>query len=152
MDNLYHIKMAQKDYFCNFVVLQVNYGEEIYNCGSTVPTLTNSARISACRQASNQRGDDLAKRLADDATTFWCHKNCISIYCSPHHIQKLLNKRKEESDKSDSSGCSSKSIRSSTKGSFNFREHFVILWRGMSNHTSSQESKQMERGLFLQNN
>jgi len=32
-----------------------------------VPTLTNSARTSACHQASNQRGDDLAKRLADDA-------------------------------------------------------------------------------------
>jgi len=37
--------------------------------GSTAPIFTNSARISAFRQASDQRGDDLAERLADDAVT-----------------------------------------------------------------------------------
>jgi len=42
--------------------------------GSTAPILTNSARISAFRQANDQRGDDLAERLADDATTFCCQK------------------------------------------------------------------------------
>jgi len=38
--------------------------------GSTAPIFTNSARISAFRQASNQCGDDLPERLADDAITF----------------------------------------------------------------------------------
>jgi len=47
--------------------------------GSTAAIFTNSARISAFRQASDQRGDNLAERLADDAITFWCHKNCISL-------------------------------------------------------------------------
>jgi len=52
-------------------------------CGSSAPKLINSIRISAFRQASNsnQRGDDLAERLqsTDDAATFSCHKNCISL-------------------------------------------------------------------------
>jgi len=86
--------------------------------------LTNSAKISAFHQASNQRDDDLAERLADDATTFWCHKNCISTYCSPDHIQRFL-KRMKESD-SDSSGSSSKCLRSSNEGMFNFQEHCLF--------------------------
>jgi len=94
-------------------------------CGSSAPKLTDSARISAFRQASNQRGDDLAERLADDATTFWCHKNCMSTYCSPDHIQRLLKKR-TESENPDSSEWSSKRLRSSTEGSFNFREHCLF--------------------------
>jgi len=43
-------------------------------CKSIAPILTKSARISAFCQASDQRGYDLAERLADNATTFWCHK------------------------------------------------------------------------------
>jgi len=92
-------------------------------CGSTAPVLTNSASISAFRQASDQaqRGDDLAERLADDAATFWCHKNCISTYCTPDHIQRFLKRMKEsDSDNPDSSGSSSKHLRSITEGMFNF--------------------------------
>jgi len=98
-------------------------------CGSTAPVLTNSGRISAFRQASNQdqRCDDLAERLADDATTFWCHKNCISTYCSPDPIQRLLKRMKEsDSDNPDSSGSSSKHLRSSTEGMFNFCEYCLL--------------------------
>jgi len=81
-------------------------------CGSTAPILINSARIFAFHQASNQRGDDLAERLADDATTFWCHKNCISTYCSPGHIQRFLKRMKEsDSDNPDSSGSNSKAFK-----------------------------------------
>jgi len=81
-------------------------------CGSTAPIFTNSAWISAFHQASDQRGDDLAERLADDATTFWCHKNCIGTYCSPDHIQRLLKRMKESgSDNPDSSGSSFKRLR-----------------------------------------
>ena len=49
--------------------------------GSSAPKLMDFIRISAFRQASNsnQRGDDLAERLPDDAATFSCHKNCISL-------------------------------------------------------------------------
>ena len=66
-------------------------------------------KTSAFRQASDQRGDDLAERLADDATAFWCHKNCISMYWSPDHIQRFLTRIKEsDSDNPDSSGSSSK--------------------------------------------
>jgi len=64
--------------------------------GSTAPIFTNSARISAFCQASDQRGCDLAKKLADDAITFWCHKNCISTYCSPDHIERFLKVVKEK--------------------------------------------------------
>ena len=92
-------------------------------CGSTAPVLTNSAWIFAFRQASNQdqRGDDRAERLADDATTFWCHKNCITTYCSPDHIQRFLKRMKEsDSDNPDSPGSSSKRLRSSIEGMFTF--------------------------------
>jgi len=58
-------------------------------CGSTAPILTNSAKIYAFRQASDQCDDDLADRLADNATMFWCHKNCTSTYCSSDHIQRF---------------------------------------------------------------
>jgi len=77
-------------------------------CGSTAPILTNSARISAFRQASDQRGDDFVERLADDATTFWCHKNCISTYCSPDHIQRM---KESDGDNPDSSGSNSKAFK-----------------------------------------
>jgi len=86
--------------------------------GSTAPIFTNFARISAFRQASDQLGDDLAERLADDATTFPCHKNCIR---SPDHIQRFLKRMKEsDSDNPNSSGSSFKRLRSSTEGMFNF--------------------------------
>jgi len=81
-------------------------------CRSTAPILTNSANISAFRQASDQRGDDVTERLADDATTFWCLKNCISTYCSPDHIQRFLKRMKEiDSDNPHSYGSSSKRLR-----------------------------------------
>ena len=81
-------------------------------CGSTAPILTNSARISAFHQASDQCGDDLAERLADNANTFWCHKNCISTYCSPDHMQRFLKRTKEsDSDNPDSSGSNSKAFK-----------------------------------------
>ena len=81
-------------------------------CGSSAPKLINSIRIPAFCQASNsnQRGDDLAERLTDDAATFSCHKNCISLI-----TQRYLTRTKE-SDNPDSSGCSSKRLRSSTEG------------------------------------
>jgi len=86
---------------------------------STAPVLTNSARISAFLQASDQRGDDLAERLADDATTF-----CICTHCSPDHVRRFLKRMKEsDNDNCDSSGSSSKRLRSSTEEIFNFREH-----------------------------
>jgi len=96
-------------------------------CRSTAPILTNSAKISAFRQASDQHGDDLAERLADDATTFWCHKNCITTYCSPDHIQRFLKRMKEiDCDNPHSYRSSSKLLRSSIEGIFNFREHCLF--------------------------
>jgi len=66
-------------------------------------------------------------RVADNATTFWCHKNFISIYCSADHIQRFLKRTKEsDSDNPNSSGSSSKHLRSSTEGMFNFREHCLF--------------------------
>ena len=82
-------------------------------CGSSAPKLINSIRKSAFRQASNsnQRGDDLAEKLTDDAATFSCHKELHT----PDHTQRYL-KRTKESDNPDSSGRSSERLRSSTEG------------------------------------
>ena len=52
---------------------------------------------------------------------------CIRDSCSPDHIQRFLKRMKEsDSDNPDSSGSSSKHLRSSTEGMFHFREHCLF--------------------------
>ena len=95
-------------------------------CGSTVPIFTNSAWIFAFRQASDQRGDDLA-----ESCRRCCHilvsQNFISTYCCPDHIQRFLKRMKEiDCDNPHSYRSSSKLLRSSIEGIFNFREHCLF--------------------------
>ena len=65
-------------------------------CGGKKPKLIQSARLQSFRQASEQRGDGLSEKLAEGELQFTCHKNCISTYCSKHHIEQYLRKRKVE--------------------------------------------------------
>jgi len=111
--------------------------------------LTNSAGISAFDRAINLCGYDLAERLADDATTFWCHKNCISTYCSPDHIQRYL-KRTKESDIPNPPGSSSKRLRSSAEWLFYFREHCLFCGEGCQVYDLKQIQTDGDRLIFAE--
>jgi len=39
-----------------------------------------------------QRGDSLSEKLPEIELYFTCHRNCISTYCSKHHIEQYLRK------------------------------------------------------------
>jgi len=58
--------------------------------------------------------------------TWLQHSGVIKLHKHILLSSSHSNKRKEESEKSDSCGCSSKSLRSSTEGIFNFREHCLF--------------------------
>ena len=93
---------------------------ECFICGSSTPGCTQSSRVQSLRQASSQRGDDVGARLPDDATSFLGHKNCISTYCSKHHIQRYLtNNRKHETDIKCSPNESEKRLRRTSSFDFN---------------------------------
>jgi len=110
-----------------FDLLQVKNGEVLYNLWVYCTYIHKilPGYLLLVKQAINVVMTWL--RVADDATTFWCHKNFISTYCSPDHIQRFLKRMKEsDSDNPNSSGSSSKRLRSSTEGMFNFREHCLF--------------------------
>jgi len=65
-------------------------------CGGKKPKLIQSTRIQSFHEASKQRGDGLSEKLPKDELHFTCHKNCISTYCSKHHIEWYLRKRKAD--------------------------------------------------------
>ena len=65
-------------------------------CGSKKPKLIQSTRVQSFQEASEQRGDGLSEKLPAGELHFTCHKNCISTYCSKHHIERCLRKRKME--------------------------------------------------------
>ena len=65
-------------------------------CGGKKPKLIQSTRIQSFHEASKQRGDGLSEKLPKDELHFTCHKNCISTYCSKHHIEQYLRKRKAD--------------------------------------------------------
>jgi len=96
-------------------------------CGSTAPIFTNSARISAFRQASDQRGDDLAescRRCYHILVSQKLHKHLLLSFSHTKIFKE--DESDSDSDNPNSSGSSSKSLRSSTEGMLNFREHCLF--------------------------
>ena len=65
-------------------------------CGGKKPKLILSNQIQSFRDASEQRGDGLSEKLPEGELHFTCHRSCISTYCSKHHIERCLRKRKVE--------------------------------------------------------
>jgi len=61
-----------------------------------VETSQNLSRIQSFQEASKQRGDGLSEKLPKGEWHFTCHMNCISTYCSKHHIERHLRKHKSE--------------------------------------------------------
>jgi len=57
--------------------------------------------------------------------------------------------KESDSDNPDVYGSSSKRLRSSTEGMFNFRERCLFCGEKLPSHTTLKESKQMERHLSL---
>ena len=92
-------------------------------CKSSKPVLMQSSRVLSFRDASKQYNDDLHETLDEDATSFMCHKNCISTYCSKEHIKRHLRKRKIE-DSSAGPSVSPKHLRRSSE--FSFLEHCLF--------------------------
>ena len=65
-------------------------------CGSKKPELIRSSRIQSLHEASKQRGDGVSEKLSEGELHFICHMNFNSTYCSKHHIERYLRKRKVE--------------------------------------------------------
>ena len=54
--------------------------------------LKKSERLQSIRDASQQRRDNLHLSLQDNTSFIWCHSNCLSTYCSKHHISRHLKR------------------------------------------------------------
>lgn len=112
--------------YCMLYVLFFSFRSVMENicliCESSKPKLTRSSRVQAVRNASQQRGDHLAEKLTD-VSSFFCHKNCISTYCSPDHIKRFLKKRKQEEPKETQP--KTKRVRRS-ETSFQFLKHCLF--------------------------
>ena len=90
--------------------------------GGNNPPLITSYRIDSLRLASNERGDGLTQMLPENPTQFTCHRNCISTYCSKHHIKRFVKRRMLDSETDTSTG--KKRMRSDS--SFEFRQSCVF--------------------------
>ena len=90
-------------------------------CGSSKPKLITSSRVSSLRSASHERGDGLSDRLEEGSSTFMCHINCVSTYCSKTHIARAIKKKT-----SDDSECESNAKRLRGSNVFSFREHCLF--------------------------
>ena len=95
---------------------------QCFICNGNNPPLVLSYRVESLWFASNQRGDGLAQILPEQTTKFTCHINCISTYCSKHHIQRFLKRRMSESETDTSTD--QKRMRSDS--SFEIRESCIF--------------------------
>ena len=90
-------------------------------CGGVEGKLIQSSRIPTVIESSRLRGEGLLDKIVEGTINIECHSNCISTYCSKHHIERLLSKRQSSgSDKSKGT----KRLRSQT--CFNFMQHCLF--------------------------
>ena len=90
-------------------------------CGSARPPVIKTTRIQSFKEASLIRKDGLGDKIEHGATEFLCHRNCISTYCSKHHLKRVVEKHKLQCD--DDIKDQKKSRRGKV---FSFREHCIF--------------------------
>ena len=82
-----------------------------------------SKRIGAIRRASEERGDNLIRRIEDSNDLILCHKNCISTYCSKEHITRHLKRQ----TLANSSSCDPRPKRlRCNENKFDFKENCIF--------------------------
>src|SRR3981189_2484556 len=94
---------------------------QCFFCGGKDGKFVQSTRVESVISDSREREDGLLEKIEQGTMHITCHSNCISTYCSKHHIARLLAKRQQtESELSHSS----KRLRS--QHHFNFMEHCLF--------------------------
>ena len=86
--------------------------------------LKETGRIDSIREASIQRDDNLHCKLGENVTVS-CHTNCLSTYCSRHHIERQLKRAASSSSNDSKAQQQSKRLRGCSN-MFNFREHCLF--------------------------
>ena len=95
------------------------------------PKLIQSNRVQSFRDASEQHGDGLSEKFPKGELLFTCHRSCISTYCSKHHIELCLSKRKVET-------CDAPPSPKKLRGKCTL--NFLQDWYGMHSEPPSQKS------------
>ena len=93
-------------------------------CKGVDGNFIQSTHIISIINASRQREDGHFHKIEEGTTHVTCHSNCLSTYCSKHHIERLFVKRQQTQCENSQT---SKRLRShSSRHSYNLMEHCLF--------------------------